>query len=230
MPLWSIPTAWLDGENSRVRVSITRCVPRALLEPAQPYLPRAAINPGSLGGTVEKLTGQLEAPQWVWSTPEISLWEGWGSTGRAPNPALALWQLPGTELWAHGVPWAPLAPKTPQQDQAPLRGSSPQAEQVRGSSCPSRLRHKSIIEGKVGVLLFFCLFGCTKSNKNIPRSAERSAKRSPGGRRTPKATARPGAAPPVCTHLYLSALRRAQLCTDRCIGELQSKDSARKEI
>lgn len=54
-------------------------------------------------------------------------------------------------------------------------GSSPQAEQMRGLSCPSRLQHKSI-EGKVSVLLFFCLFDCTKSNKNIPHSAKCSAR------------------------------------------------------
>lgn len=33
----------------------------------------------------------------------------------------------------------------------------------------------------------------------------------------------------MCTDLYLS-LCCAQLCTDRCIGKLQSKDSARKEM
>lgn len=37
----------------------------------------------------------------MWSTPEISLWEVWGSAGHGPSTALALWQLPGTELWTH---------------------------------------------------------------------------------------------------------------------------------
>lgn len=57
----------------------------------------------------------------MWSTPEISPWEGWGSAGHTPSTALALWQLWGAELWTHSVPWAPSAPKAPQQDQAPLR-------------------------------------------------------------------------------------------------------------
>ena len=51
MLLQSIPTVLLGWENSWLRVSITQHVPWALLEPDEPYLPRAAINPSSLRST-----------------------------------------------------------------------------------------------------------------------------------------------------------------------------------
>lgn len=159
-----------------------------------------------------------------------------GNAGAAlatlPPPVLPwLWQLPGTELRTHRVPWAPLAPKAPQQDQAPLwSGLMPQAEQMGACPAPPGCGTKASRAESV----FCCSFVCLTVQRAIKTSRTRQSARheKPRGRRTAKATARPRAAPPVCTDLYLCICRLCcvQLCTERCIGKLQSEGSARKEM
>lgn len=168
----------------------------------------------------------------MWSTPEIPSGNVGAALATLPPPALPwLWQLPGTELRTHRVPWAPLAPKAPQQHQAPLwSGLIPQAEQMGACPAPPGCGTKASRAKSV----FCCSFVCLTVQRAIKTSRTRQSARheKPRGRRTAKATARPRAAPPVCTDLYLCICRLccAQLCTDRCIGNLQSKGSARKEM
>lgn len=188
-----------------MRVSITPCVPWALPEPAEPYLPRAAISPSSLRSSVQRLTGRRRPHSGCGAPLGSPRGKAGAALATLPPPALPWLCATSQDRAVHtrGALGSLSTQNTP-QDQG--TGSSPQAEQARGPSCPSRLRHKSI-EGKVGVLLFFCLFDCTKSNKNIPHSAERSA-RGEG--------ARPRRSSPSCEYrpAFVSSAGRGRVQTD----------------
>lgn len=79
--------------------------------------------------------------------------------------------------------------------------------------------------------MFCCSFVCLAVQRAIktPHAGRVAGKRSPGEGAGPRPQ-HEAEQPLGCADLYLSALRCARLHTDRCVGELQSKDSARKEM
>lgn len=162
----------LSQTAARVRVSITGTCPGSAAAP-EPRLPCPAQPPSpalcradvgnSAGHSSLRQGWTLQCTQ---STPKPQCMKTRAAPAAVPAPALP-------------APGSAAAPGTISGHTAAF--SSPwtgtQAAQRRGTrSCPSsRQQHKST-ECKVCILLFFCLFNCTKSNKNILHSAECLAK------------------------------------------------------
>lgn len=146
----------------------------APLELTEPHLPCPAQppSPALCRAEVRNTAGHSSlwqgwTPWCTQSTPKPQCVKTRAAPATVPAPALpcrrpALRQLPGPSS-RHTAAFHP-------------PGQTHRQGRDEGLCCPSsRQQHKST-ECKVCVLLFFCLFNCTKSNKNILHSGECLAK------------------------------------------------------